>query len=782
MSQNELNVPKSSQSGNVQGAPDAITGPHNNGREVHTDLVSHRVPRDEPNPGLDLADPRTRLMIEKMLTALSQENAASAEKHGSHFSLPDYTAVLMRRWFPMLLVFIATLFLVAWRLKPGVPVYSATTTMMLPPVARQVGDDPLKTGLSTLSVGNTAATRIALVTSPELVERALQRLDAPLKQRGWGSAEVKHVQVNAVAPVSPDLIDVTVTAQDQEAAITLANTLVDVYGQWVKDMTRDSYNDSIKMLAQQKVQAEKLLLAAKNDLQAYKKSTGVLEIQTQLTSSAATLQDLEKEAMAARQEASSGAAVQSDATANDLEQKVAAARTRYESALRDFLPDAPEARQARQELIAAQSLYSQRVASLRAAAQSRASAAEARLSQARSRAANLPTVEYKLSQLESRVKLLQTTYETLSDRYTSMNLARFDKVDTPTTLNRARKATSIGRTWAQALVAAMLCAIVLAVMVGLLLEQFDNTVHSTEQIESVLGLPVMGSLPLIHSVDRAAQILLFDHMQVQESGHGKAQQSLTDGADSKALAASRTPFDKQVVSVDQSQINSTSNKEESSRMLLEACRIVRSNLTYATVEAPLNSLLITSADSGEGKSFCANNLALVMALDGKKVILLDCDLRRPSQHTLAKLALSPGFTNVVVGAASLEEALRPTAVKNLSIFPAGAVPPNPPEFLGSMPSRQVIDELKELCDLLIIDSPPVLSLSDAQVLASMTDGVLMVVGAGGTPIRHIQRAQANVRHAGGRLLGVIFNKVGRHNDPYYGYQYDYPYRRTDETA
>ena len=121
--------------------------------------------------------------------------------------------------------------------------------------------------------------------------------------------------------------------------------------------------------------------------------------------------------------------------------------------------------------------------------------------------------------------------------------------------------------------------------------------------------------------------------------------------------------------------------------------------------------------------------------------------------------------------------------KILWIMTAGPVPPNPPELLGSAHGRRLIEELKGRCDILIVDSPPVLSLSDAQVLSSIADGVLLVVGAGGTPIRHIQRAQANIRHAGGRLLGVLLNKAKRYNDPYYTYQgyYGYGYRSREET-
>jgi capsular exopolysaccharide synthesis family protein len=146
-------------------------------------------------------------------------------------------------------------------------------------------------------------------------------------------------------------------------------------------------------------------------------------------------------------------------------------------------------------------------------------------------------------------------------------------------------------------------------------------------------------------------------------------------------------------------------------------------------------------------------------------------LRRPSQHTLNGLGLEPGFTNILSGETTLEEALQSTSVANLKVLTAGTLPLNPPELLGSRGSRDLLNHLKESFDIIIIDSPPVLSITDAQVLCSVADGVVMVVAADSTPKAHVQRAQAMLRHAGGRLLGAVFNKAKEHSstDAYGGY-------------
>ena len=205
--------------------------------------------------------------------------------------------------------------------------------------------------------------------------------------------------------------------------------------------------------------------------------------------------------------------------------------------------------------------------------------------------------------------------------------------------------------------------------------------------------------------------------------------------------------------------------------VLEACRIIRSNMAFATMDSPAQTILVSSADASEGKSLSALNIATVMAFDGRRVLLLDCDLRRPSQHTLNGLPLEPGFTNILAGETDFASAVNATKVNNLSVLTAGTLPLNPPELLGSRDTRQWLQSFKDQFDVIIIDSPPVLALTDAQVLCSQVDGVVMVVAADSTSKADVQRAQAMLRHAGGRLLGAVFNKVKRTNQSggYYAY-------------
>lgn len=209
---------------------------------------------------------------------------------------------------------------------------------------------------------------------------------------------------------------------------------------------------------------------------------------------------------------------------------------------------------------------------------------------------------------------------------------------------------------------------------------------------------------------------------------------------------------------------------------LESYRVLRSNVQFATVDRPICSLLVTSTIPGEGKSVTACNLAVAMALDGRRVILVDADLRRPTVH--AKLGLpqqNAGLTNVLLGRRSLESALQETSIPGLRVLAAGSLPPNPAELLNSRAMHQLHEELKEHADVVIFDSPPCLATADAQVLSALVDGVVYVVHLGETKKSALRHAFDLLRQAHANVLGVVFNKIDMTSkrDSYYYSQYGY---------
>jgi polysaccharide biosynthesis transport protein len=203
----------------------------------------------------------------------------------------------------------------------------------------------------------------------------------------------------------------------------------------------------------------------------------------------------------------------------------------------------------------------------------------------------------------------------------------------------------------------------------------------------------------------------------------------------------------------------------------EAYRTLRSSISFAGIDSPIRRLQITSCSQGEGKSTTAVNLAIAMAMDGKRVILVDADLRRPNVHRLLELPNSSGLSEVLVGMKAIDEALRDTDVENLRVMCAGSIPPNPAELLGSRAFDSVLEQMEERADVVIVDTPPCLPVSDPLIVATRMDGVVLVLHAGQTKkgaIRHVHGMLSRTR---ARIVGVIFNRIqqGRGGYAYYHY-------------
>ena len=190
----------------------------------------------------------------------------------------------------------------------------------------------------------------------------------------------------------------------------------------------------------------------------------------------------------------------------------------------------------------------------------------------------------------------------------------------------------------------------------------------------------------------------------------------------------------------------------------EAYRTLRTSLQFSSLDRALRTILVTSPGLGEGKTTVVANLGVAVAESGKKVVLLDCDLRRPGLHTLFGLNQSPGLSNALIEDAS-ELPIKTTAVTGLAVLSAGESPPNPAEFIASGRLARLLERLRDLADLTLIDSPPTGVVSDAAVLASVVDGVILVVSAGRTRRDEAQQAHQHLATAGARVLGAVLNNA-----------------------
>ncbi|CAI3254975.1 CpsD/CapB family tyrosine-protein kinase [Enterococcus cecorum] len=205
----------------------------------------------------------------------------------------------------------------------------------------------------------------------------------------------------------------------------------------------------------------------------------------------------------------------------------------------------------------------------------------------------------------------------------------------------------------------------------------------------------------------------------------------------------------------------------------EQYRTVRTNLQFAVAgDQPLRSMAVVSSGPGEGKSTSSANLAVVFAQAGRRVLLVDADMRKATVHKTFGLSNEVGLSNLVSGQQSASSVIQPSGVDNLSVMTAGPTPPNPAELLNSHRMNVVIEELYQMFDLIVFDLPPVMTVADGLIMASKTDGTVVVIREGVTRKDSIIEAKNRLIQAKARILGVIYNGVEQMNESSYYYYSD----------
>jgi non-specific protein-tyrosine kinase len=274
----------------------------------------------------------------------------------------------------------------------------------------------------------------------------------------------------------------------------------------------------------------------------------------------------------------------------------------------------------------------------------------------------------------------------------------------------------------------------LAAVVGLLLgaaivfvfEYLDDTVKDSETVQEVAGLSTLGTIALM-------------------KGDRKGDRARSEMYRLAALLYPRSS-------------------------VAEAYRTLRTNIEFASVDAPIRTLLVTSSISGEGKTVTAANLALVFAQAGRRVLLVDVDLRKPGVHLVFDLPNVNGLTTLLRSLdASLDAVVHATEQENLRILTTGPLPPNPAELLGSQRMRAILDRLKASGDLVILDSPPLQAVADSAILSSYSDATLFVIDAGRSHRGMVRQGREVLAKAGAVVLGVVLNRTHGVSSSYGGY-------------
>ncbi|MGN7476654.1 CpsD/CapB family tyrosine-protein kinase [Solibacillus silvestris] len=212
---------------------------------------------------------------------------------------------------------------------------------------------------------------------------------------------------------------------------------------------------------------------------------------------------------------------------------------------------------------------------------------------------------------------------------------------------------------------------------------------------------------------------------------------------------------------------------ETKSFILEQFRTIRTNIMFLMPDQQLKTILVTSSTPGEGKSTNAANLGVVFAQEGKRVLIIDGDLRKPTLHHTFKTFNKVGLSNVIAKKAAFYDAIQETFIVGLNVITSGPIPPNPSELLSSRAMDALFLDVKKDYDVIIIDSPPLLSVSDSQILANKCDGTVLIVNAGVVDKRAVQKAKAILASSQTNILGVVLNnyETPSHHNYYEDYSF-----------
>jgi capsular exopolysaccharide synthesis family protein len=326
-------------------------------------------------------------------------------------------------------------------------------------------------------------------------------------------------------------------------------------------------------------------------------------------------------------------------------------------------------------------------------------------------------------------------YSQINQRQKEINLTGMLKANNVRILDRATPPRSpVSPLLSVNLPVGAVAGLIFGLLLAFTIESLDNTVKSPEAAEELVGAPLLGVIPML----------------------SQSRQHLIADAPERDLAVFKDP----------------------TCLAAEACRSIRTNMLFISAQKEFSLFSVTSPGPQDGKTTVAINLAVTMAQAGGRILLIDCDMRRPRVYRSFGLKSDKGITSVMAGHLELKDAVCKSEVPNLDILPCGPMPPNPAELLHTDRFRQILAQCRGSYDRVILDSPPIGPVTDPAIIGGATDGVVLVLRAGHTTREATQFARRQLADAGARILGLVINQTDRKGSGYgYGYGYYSAYGR-----
>ena len=692
--------------------------------------------------------------------------------------------LLKHQWLILFTAFVLTLLVAvySYRLKP---VYQATARVDIE------AEEPLLQSLNDLFRTDQAddtflATQISILESDNLAWETIEQLGLAKNQNSGPAAStespilgtppsMKNAAIAAfkgglsvARPKDTRMALVSYESTDPREAAAIVNALVKNY---IENNFKSKYDATRQATGWMEQRLDELKLKVENSeeaMVAYERQNNIANIGEKHTAAEARFEDMTKELGLAQSERLSKESLYKMVAANDaqvgfiqtnslltgLEAKEIDLKEQYSEAVAQYGPTYPKALRLEDQLKDLQALVVRErnrvVDNLRndylaAAEREKFLAAAVNQQKAEVDRVNQLLIQHNLlkREFETNQQLYDNLLQHLKDANVSAglratNIHIIDEATVPSVPVRPNRMRNIEF--------ALAAGLILGVALAFTREALDNSIKSAQEMERLTGLPTLALVPLSSSS-------MLHRSGVLPTHRGNGHKAL--GEYSVELAVLRKP----------------------GAAISEAFRTLRTSVLFSTADHPPQVLLITSSQPSEGKTATALNLAITLAQKGSRVLLIDSDLRRPGLAKALHVPNRKGLAEILTGVHEFDEALLQKApdVERLYLLPAGPFPPNPAELLCSARMENLIKGLRGRFDYLVLDSPPVLPITDATILSGMVDGVVMVVECEGTTRAALSRACRVIEHSGGRILGTVLNKVDARRDGYYGYRYYHGY-------
>ena len=552
-----------------------------------------------------------------------------------------------------------------------------------------------------------------------------------------------------------NIIEIAVTGTDPADVQTSANEITRSYADFSSDQKRLQSRSRTQFISQSLEEQQKRLIAAQGALKEFKEReqiSNVISEMNALNQSIATFQNVRTNAAVERQVYSTlmGKLTAADTASEDLRRLAGTEAVADNEYINNLYKRWFELIERREELIAlGKTQENEDVKSVNRliinTKEDLKNASEMYLQNLRSRIASLdstiaslrhqtekyPGLEATESRLVGDVRTMQGVYDQLQSEYQRARIteeADDNYVRVIDVANLPNSPVAPNRT--RIFMTSVVFGVLLGLAAAIFLDTLDDSVRSPDEVRERMGWPVLGTIPTI-----------------------KSNAPASERGDSRLVAHldPRSP-------------------------VAEAYRSLRTNLAFARAHNSARVLVCTSPGPADGKSTTVANLAITFAQQGQRTLLIDGDLRRAVLDRIFNVPRAPGLTDVLTGQGKLRDIAHPTSITNLFVLGSGPFPPNPSELLGSTAMRDLIREAAEAFDVVLIDSPPLLAVTDAAVISTMADGAIVVIRMGATTRAALKRTASQLEAVEGRLLGAVLNDVDFRQTGYggyYGYYYYY---------